>query len=44
VGAAYEWQADKVMKDLKEEREAGKISQDEYERRKEEVEKRSLLQ
>ena len=44
AGAAYEWQADKAMKDLKEEREAGKISQEEYERRKEEIEKRSLLQ
>jgi osmotically-inducible protein OsmY len=44
AGAAYEWQADKAMEDLKEEREAGKISQDEYERRKEEIEKRSLLQ
>lgn len=44
AGGAYEWQAHKAMEDLREEREAGEISQEEYERRKKEIEDRSLLQ
>ena len=44
VGAAYEYQNKQAMDELERDRQAGKISQQEYERRKREIEKRSLIQ
>jgi len=44
AGAAYEYQAHKAMEDLNDEYKKGKITKDEYERRKDEIEKRSLTQ
>ena len=42
-GAAYEYSNKRAMDDLKEDYEEGKISREEYERRKEEIEDRSLV-
>ena len=44
VGAAYEYQNKQAMDELERDRQAGKISQEEYDRRKREIEKRSLIQ
>jgi membrane-bound lytic murein transglycosylase B len=44
VGAAYEYQNKQAMDELERDRKAGKISQEEYDRRKREIEKRSLIQ
>lgn len=44
AGAAYEYQNKQAMDELDRERQAGKISQEEYDRRKREIEKRSLVQ
>ena len=44
VGAAYEYQNKQAMDELNRDRQAGKISQEEYDRRKREIEKRSLIQ
>lgn len=44
AGAAYEYQNKQAMEELYRERQAGKISQEEYERRKREIEKRSVIQ
>lgn len=43
AGGAYEYSNKRAMDDLKREREEGKISQEEYERRKAEIENRSLV-
>ncbi len=43
AGAAYEYNNKKVLEDLKEDYEAGRISAEEYQRRKEEVEDRSVV-
>lgn len=43
VGGAYEYQNKRALKRLDRELEAGKISQDEYERRKREIERRSIV-
>lgn len=43
AGAAYEYSNKRAMDDLKEQRDAGKISEKEFERRKEEIEGRSLV-
>jgi uncharacterized membrane protein len=43
AGAAYEYQNKRTMDALKEDLEAGRISEDEYNRRKEEVEGRSIV-
>ena len=42
-GAAYELSNKKAMDDLKEDYEEGRISREEYERRKDEIEDRSLV-
>ena len=42
-GAAYEYSNKRAMDQLKEDRNAGRISEEEYERRKKEIEKRSLV-
>lgn len=42
-GAAYEYSNKKAMDELKEDYEEGRISREEYERRKEEIEDRSLV-
>lgn len=44
AGAAYEYQARDAIKDLEKERSEGRISQEEYERRKKEIQERSLTQ
>lgn len=44
AGAAYEYQNKQAMEGLDRERQAGKISQEEYDRRKREIEKRSVIQ
>lgn len=44
AGAAYEYQNKQAMDELDRERQAGKISQEEYDRRKREIEKRSIVQ
>jgi uncharacterized membrane protein len=44
VGTAYEYQNKQAMDELERDRHAGKISQEEYDRRKREIEKRSLIQ
>jgi uncharacterized membrane protein len=43
AGAAYEYQNKRTMDALKEDLEAGRISEDEYNRRKKEVEGRSVV-
>lgn len=43
AGAAYEYSNKKALDDLEDDYKSGKISADEYERRKREVEKKSLL-
>lgn len=42
-GAAYEYSNKRAMDELKNDYESGQISREEYERRKEEIEKRSLV-
>lgn len=42
-GAAYEYSNKRAMDQLKEDRNAGRISEEEYERRKKEIEKRSVV-
>ncbi len=44
AGGIYEYQAHRAMQELEQEREAGAITQEEYERRKREIERRSILQ
>lgn len=44
AGAAYEYQNKQAMDDLKKEYESGKISKDEYERRKKAIESRSVVE
>lgn len=43
AGAAYEYQNREAIKQLDEDRAAGRISQEEYDRRKAEIEKRSVV-
>ncbi len=43
AGAAYEYSNKKALDDLKSDYESGKITADEYQRRKQEIEKKSLL-
>ncbi|MDH3280462.1 MAG: hypothetical protein OEQ18_04960 [Gammaproteobacteria bacterium] len=43
VGGAYEYQNKRALQDLDNEFKAGKISSEEYERRKREIEKRSVV-
>lgn len=43
AGAAYEYQNKKALKSLEKDWKTGRISKDEYLRRKKEVEKRSLV-
>ncbi|MGB3223076.1 MAG: hypothetical protein WBB23_09765 [Desulforhopalus sp.] len=43
AGAAYEYQNKRSMDDLKEDLEAGRITEEEYNRRKDEIEGRSLV-
>lgn len=43
AGAAYEYSNKKALDDLEDDYKSGKISADEYERRKREIEKKSLL-
>lgn len=43
AGGAYEYQNKEAMDELKAQRERGEISQEEFERRKEEIESRSLV-
>lgn len=42
-GAAYEYSNKRAMDELKKDWDSGQISRDEYERRKKEIEKRSLV-
>jgi len=42
-GAAYEYSNKRAMDDLKEDYEKGRITREEYERRKEKIEKRSIV-
>jgi uncharacterized membrane protein len=42
-GAAYEFSNKRAMDQLKEDRDSGRISQEEYDRRKKEIEDRSLV-
>jgi uncharacterized membrane protein len=42
-GAAYEYSNKRAMDQVREDRKAGRISQEEYERRKREIEKRSVV-
>ncbi|MDT8403447.1 hypothetical protein [Sulfuriflexus sp.] len=42
-GAAYEYSNKRAMDELQQEYDAGRINRDEYERRKKEIEKRSLV-
>lgn len=44
AGTAYEYQNKRAMDELNQEYQAGKISKEEYERRKLEIEKRSITQ
>ncbi len=44
VGGVYEYQAHRAMQELEQERAAGAITEEEYERRKREIERRSILQ
>lgn len=43
AGGAYEYSNKKALEDLREDYEDGKISKDEYQRRKREIEKRSVV-
>lgn len=43
AGAAYEYQNKKALEDLEDDWKAGSISNDEYQRRKEAIKKRSLV-
>ncbi|MEZ4601203.1 MAG: hypothetical protein R2940_15545 [Syntrophotaleaceae bacterium] len=43
AGAAYEYQNKKALDDLENDLEAGRINQDEYLRRKKEIQQRSLI-
>lgn len=43
VGGAYEYQNKRALDQLEKDRAAGDISQDEYERRKKEIERRSIV-
>lgn len=43
AGGAYEYQNKKAMDQLEADRAAGRITQDEYERRKKEIESKSLV-
>lgn len=43
VGGAYEYQNKEALDELERDREAGRISEDEYQRRRAEIEERSLL-
>ena len=43
AGAAYEYQNKKALESLEDDWKAGRISKDEYLRRKKEIEKRSLV-
>lgn len=43
TGGAYEYQNKRAMDELEEEYEAGRITRDEYERRKDEIEDRSIV-
>jgi len=43
AGAAYEYQNKKALQSLEDDWKAGRISKDEYLRRKKEIEKRSLV-
>ena len=42
-GAAYEYSNKRAMDDLKEDYDKGKITREEYDRRKKEIEKRSVV-
>ncbi|HSH42519.1 MAG TPA: hypothetical protein VK973_10400 [Arenicellales bacterium] len=42
-GAAYEYSNKRAMDELEDDYESGRISQEEYERRKKQIEKRSLV-
>jgi hypothetical protein len=44
AGGAYEYQAKRAMDQLEEDRAEGRITEEEYERRREEIRRRSLLQ
>lgn len=44
AGAAYEYQMNEQLKELDKQRERGEISDAEYERRKKDIEDRSLIQ
>ena len=44
AGAVYEYQANQAMDQLEKEYKSGAITKDEYDRRKKEIEKHSLLQ
>lgn len=43
AGAVYEYSNKEALEDLEEDYEAGRISADEYQRRKEEIEERSVV-
>ncbi len=43
AGAAYEYQNKKALQDLEDDFRAGRISREEYERRKDEIQKRSIV-
>ena len=43
AGAAYEYQHRQALRELDEEFRAGRITQEEYERRKSEIQRRSLI-
>ncbi len=43
AGAAYEYQNKQAMDDLKSDYEAGRITREEYDRRKKEIESKSLV-
>jgi hypothetical protein len=43
AGGAYEYSNKKALDDLRDDYEDGKIDRDEYQRRKEEIEKRSVV-
>lgn len=43
AGAAYEYSNKRAMDELKEQRESGQISQEEFNRRKQEIESRSAV-
>lgn len=43
AGAAYEYSNEQQLDELKQQREQGEISQEEYERRKQDIEDRSVI-